>query len=118
MSEYQYFNDFTLFNPKTGKTKSLSDFGGIIYNNDNSKLTKNLLPEPNHIVEKNENIDGERYVKTTYGTRIIEIPCFFNGENACDLDELNMWLGTKHQQTLSFEGDYKEIDVVYNKGFD
>lgn len=119
MAEYQYYNDFTLTNTKNGNVKALSDFGGQIYNPNNDKLSKNLLPELNHIVDKNYNLDGERYIKSTYGTRIIEVPCFFQEiKGAGDLDDLNKWLGSKHQQVFSWIDDYKEIDVIYQKSLD
>lgn len=119
MAEYQYYNDFTLTNIKNRNIKALSDFGGQVYNPNNDKLSKNLLPEINHIVDKNENIDGERYIKSVYGTRIIEVPCFFQGSNGTlDLDDLNKWLGNKHQQVFSWKGDYKEIDVIYKSSID
>ena len=114
MSEHKYFSNFYLTNPKTGRSQSLEDFGGMVYNDNNEYYTKILLPTPNHITDKNDTFDGEKYEKTTYGTKTIEIPCFFHGDRARDLDAFNMWVGKKHQQVFHFEGDYKEIDVVYN----
>ena len=70
---------------------------------------------------KNENQDGERYVKTVYGTRIIEVPVYFSEDlGAGELFELNRWLGKKRQQTFQWVNDdeRKEIDVIYKEGFD
>lgn len=118
MAEFKYYNGFTLTNPITGKTKSLSDFNGIIYNPDNEKMTRTMLSEPTHITDKNDNCDGEQYIKTRYGTRIIEIPVFFKG--TVDEMELNKWLGCKRQQVFAWEDDddNKCIDVIYQKPFD
>lgn len=121
MADYQYFYGFKLTDKETGITKRLSDFGGTVYNPNSDGINKNLLPEPNHIVDKNENQDGERYVKTTYGTRIIEIPVVFaEKDGGGNLFELNQWLGKKRQQVFEWENDdeNKEIDVIYQKGFD
>lgn len=121
MANYQYFYDFKLTDIETGMTKRLSDFGGVVYNPNGDGNTKNLLPEPNHITDKNDNQDGERYVKTTYGTRLIEVPVVFSEKyGGGNLFELNQWLGKKRQQVFQWVGDdeNKEIDVIYQKGFD
>lgn len=121
MAEYQHFLDFKLTDPLTGNSKCLSDFGGIIINPDNNAYNKNLLPDPNHITDKDDMRDGEIYLSTTYGTRLIEITCFFSEEmGGGNLFELNKWLGKKRQQVFEWVGDdeHKEIDVIYNKGFD
>lgn len=121
MADYQYFEGFKLTDKETGITRSLSDFGGTVYNPNNDGVQRNLLPEPSHIVDKNENQDGERYVKTVYGTRSIEVPVVFaEKDGGGDLFELNRWLGKKHQQIFEWEDDeeHKEIDVIYQKGFD
>lgn len=118
MSEFKYYNGFSLTNPITGKSKSLSDFNGIVYNPNNEKMSRHFLPEPNHITDKNENCHGERYIKTVYGVKIIEVPVFFHGE--VDEMELAKWLGTDKQQTFEWEDDddNKCIDVVYKQSFD
>ena len=121
MANYQYYEDFKLIDKETGIEKRLSDFGGIVYNPNNDSITRNMLPDPEHITSKNENQDGERYVKTVYGTRIIEVPVYFSEDlGAGELFELNRWLGKKRQQTFQWVNDdeRKEIDVIYKEGFD
>lgn len=121
MADYQYYEGFILTDKQTGQTRRLSDFGGTIYNPNSDGVTRNLLPEPTHITDKNENQDGERYVKTLYGTRSIEIPVVFSEKDGGgELFELNKWLGKKRQQVFAWEDDAecKEIDVIYQKGFD
>lgn len=121
MANYQHFLDFKLTDPVTGISKCLSDFGGIIINKDKNAYNKNLLPDPNHITDSDDMRDGEIYLKTTYGTRAIEITCFFSEEmGGGNLFELNKWLGKKRQQIFEWVGDdeCKQIDVIYNKGFD
>lgn len=121
MADYQYYEGFKLTDKETGITRHLIDFGGVVYNPNADSISRNLLPEPTHVVDKNDNQDGERYVKTVYGTRIIEVPVVFSEKNGGgELFELNRWLGKKHQQVFEWEDDdeHKEIDVIYQKGFD
>lgn len=121
MAKYKHFLDFRLTDPVTGVSKCLSDFGGIIINKDNNAYNMNLLPDPNHITDNDDMRDGEIYLRTTYGTRAIEVTCFFSEEmGGGNLFELNKWLGKKRQQIFEWVGDdeRKQIDVVYNKGFD
>lgn len=119
--EYQYFDDFKIYDPQTGKSKTLSDFGGIVINSDKDAHSVNLLPDPNHIITSNEMRDGERYIATKYGTRSITVTCFFQGKKgAGDITELAGWIGKPYQRVFSWVGDdeNKEIDVVYSKGLD
>lgn len=121
MADFQYYDDFKLTDKETGVEKKLSDFGGIVYNPDSDALTRNLLPDPEHITDRNDNQDGERYIKTKYGTRIIEVPVYFNSEmGGGDLTELNKWLGKKKQRVFQWVDDEekKEIDVIYKEGID
>lgn len=121
MANYQYYSDFKLIDKETGIERRLSEFGGIVYNPDNNALTRNLLPDPEHITETNENQDGERYVKTVYGTRIIEVPVYFSEDlGGGELFELNRWIGKKRQQIFQWVDDEerKEIDVIYKEGID
>lgn len=121
MAYYQYYDDFKLIDKETGIEKRLSDFGGIVYNPNNDSVTRSMLLDAEHITSKNDNQDGERYVKTVYGTRIIEVPVYFSEDlGAGELFELSGWLGKKRQQTFQWVNDEerKEIDVVYKEGFD
>lgn len=121
MAKCQYFDDFKLIDKETGVERKLSDFGGIVYNPNKESFSRNLLPDPNHITSKDENSDGEQYVKTVYGTRIIEVPVYFSEDlGGGELFELNRWIGKKKQQIFQWVDDEerKEIDVVYKEGFD
>lgn len=111
MSEYIYYNDFRLGN------KTLSYFNGTIINTEADKKRQNLLPEVEHITDKDSSNNGERYIRSRYQPRIIDISVIFNGDT--DLDELRAWLGNNKLQTFSWEDDFisKEIDVIYNRGF-
>lgn len=112
MAEYQYYEDFKLGN------KTLSSFNGKIINTTSNTKKMNLLPEVEHITDKDTSNDGERYIRSRYQSRIIDISTIFNEDT--DIDELRAWLGNKELQTFSWEDDdiNKEIDVIYNKGFD
>jgi len=112
LSEYIYHNDFQLGN------KTLSSFNGIIINTDDSKKKMNLLPEIEHIVDKDSFNNGERYIRSRYQPRVIDIDVMFSDD--VDLDELSAWLGHNKQQTFSWCDDIidKEISVIYQKGFD
>lgn len=113
MSEYQYYNDFRL----GGKT--LSSFNGVIINKTDNTKKRNLLPEIEHLTDKDSTNNGERYVRSRYQPRIIDISVMFNGDT--DIEELTAWLGYNKLQTFSWEDELfldKEIDVIYQKGFD
>lgn len=112
MAEYQYFSDFKLGN------KYLSDFGNAtIYNKDANFHNIGMSPEVEHTTDKMDLRDGEIYVASKYNPRVIQIPVFF--PEVIDLNELNAWLCHKEQQVFSWvdDDDKKEIDVVYNAGF-
>jgi len=113
LPEYQYHEDFRLGN------KTLSYFNGIIINTNDTTKKYNLLPEISHITDKDTINNGERYIRSQYQPRIMEISVMFN--NDTDIDELNAWLGSNKLQTFSWEDENfldKEIDVIYQKGFD
>jgi hypothetical protein len=113
MGEYQYYEDFRLGN------KTLSSFNGVIINTTDNTKKMNLLPEIEHVTDKDTINNGERYIRSRYQPRIIEISTMFNDD--VDIEELNAWLGNNKQQTFSWEDEKfidKEIDVIYNKGFD
>lgn len=121
MADYEYHYDFKLIDKENGIEKKLSDFGGIVYNPNKDSINKNLLPDPEHITSKSNGIDGERYIRTVYGVRFIDVPVYFSEDlGAGELFELNQWLGKKKQQIFQWVDDEenKEIDVVYKEGFD
>lgn len=113
MSEYQYHEDFQL------GSKTLSSFNGTIINTTENVKKYNLLPDIEHITDKDSSNHGERYTRSRYQPRVIPISVIFEGD--VDLDELNAWLGYNKQQTFSWLDEQfidKEIDVIYDKGFD
>ena len=78
MGDYQHYNSFNLTDPKTGKTKNLTtDFGGIIINTNDEVYERECMPQINFITDKNDMRDGEIFLGATYGTRVIDITCFF-----------------------------------------
>ena len=114
MAEYQYYNDFRLGD------KTLSYFNGIIINPTETTKKRNLLPEIDHITDKDTINNGERYIRSRYQPRIIEISTMFSGKDV-DIEELTAWLGKNEPQKFSWEDELfldKEIQVIYNKGFD
>lgn len=112
LAEYQYHEDFRLGD------KTLSSFNGVIINTTDTTKKYNLLPEVEHITDKDTINNGERYIRSRYQPRTMDISVMFNDT---DLEELNAWLGNNKLQTFSWEDEQfldKEIDVIYNKGFD
>jgi hypothetical protein len=113
LSEYQYYNDFRLGD------KTLSSFNGTIINTDENKKKMNLLPDIENITDKDSSKHGERYIRSRYQPRVIDISVIFNQDT--DLDELRAWLGYDGLQKFSWEDELiteKEIDVIYNKSLD
>ena len=108
----RYFSDF-----KLGKHK-LSDFGGIRYN-PNGEISTSETPSPRHTTLELPGVNGEQYFRTVYDSRLITFPVYIEGD--IDIDRLRAWLCKDGQQTFCYIGengelDYKEIDVVFNKG--
>lgn len=101
----EYFDDFRLGD------KCLSDFNARIYNEDDG-WKKSLTPSLEHITEKIPNVDGQIFINSTYGSRIIELPIFI--ESSINMEEFSAWICKNKEQKFSFCGDDKEIDVIYN----
>jgi phage-related protein len=128
---YEHFTSFTLTDPKTGKTKSLTnDFGGVIVNTSDEFYERECMPQINFTTVKNDFIDGEIFIDSHYGTRLIELEVFFSEENGGgDLYELKKWLSKKYQQLFRWEDDWENLgiyaiesgnwksQVYYNKKF-
>lgn len=115
MSELKYFDDFSLGGIK------LSSFNGIRYNTDNDGIKYDSMPEPIHTTIDLPGVHGKYIYKTAYDTRLITVPVYIYDE--IDIDKFNAWVGCCNEQVFYYcnnEGmsDYKEIDVVYNKGID
>jgi phage-related protein len=115
LSELKYFDDFSLGDIR------LSSFNGIKYNPDSDGIKYDVMPEPVHTTINLPNVHGKYHYKTVYDTRLITIPVFVNG--SLDIDKFNAWVGNCDEQVFYYcnqDGsvDYKEIDVVYNRGID
>jgi hypothetical protein len=115
MGSLKYFNDFSLGDIR------LSSFKGIKYNPNSDGIKYDIMPDPVHTTIDLPNVHGKFHYKTAYGTRLISFPVFINGD--FDIDKFNSWVGNCKEQTFYYcntngEVDYKEIDVVYNKGID
>lgn len=114
--DIQYFSDFSL-----GGTK-LSSFNGIKYNPSGDGIPYDIsMPSPEHTTVKIPNTHGEKWFKTTYGTRLISVPVFIY--DTLDIDRFNAWVSDCNPRPFYFvnskgESDYKEIDVIYSKGID
>lgn len=111
--DYQHFNSFNLTDPKTGITKNLTDdFGGIIININDDTYDRECMPQQNFITEKNDMIDGELFINSHYGVRIIDVTCLFSEENGgADLFELKRWLGKKKQQLFTWDLDDEDKGI-------
>lgn len=108
--DYQHYNSFNLTDPRTGKTKNLTDdFGGIIINTSDETYERECMPQMSFITDKNDTRDGEIFIKANYGVRVIDMVCFFSEElGGGDLFELKRWLGKQYQQIFSWDGDDEE----------
>ena len=101
------YEDFRLGN------KKLSDFGGIIYNEDGWKISNGL--SSNKITSKLTNRDGELFLGLTYNPRVITIPIFIQED--IDIDEFYAWL-LNGEQELEFEDSDRKIKVVLDTQID
>ena len=84
-----YFEDFRFGD------KKLSDFGGIIYNEDGWQIDNGLTSS--RITTKLGSRDGELYIGSTYNPRTITIPIFLQEQL---FEERNMT--EAHKKNLSF----------------
>jgi phage-related protein len=122
--DYQHYNTFNLTDPITGKTKNIyDDFGGLIINTNETYYERECVPQVNFITDKNDTRDGEIFINAYYGTRVIEMTCFFSEEQGGgDLFELKRWLyksrdGRRHRQWFEWEGDDENKHIlVYESG--
>lgn len=101
------FEDFRLGD------KRLSDFGGIIYNEDGWKISNGL--SSNKTTTKMTNRDGEIFLGLTYNPRVITIPIFIQED--IDIDEFYAWL-LNGEQELEFEDSERKINVVLDTQID
>jgi len=122
LADYQHYNTFNLTDPRTGKTKNcLDDFGGIIINTNDETYERECMPQMNFVTDKNDNRDGEIFIKATRGSRNIDsLTLLFTEENGGgDLFELKRWLGKDYQQWFEWDGSDEEdgIWVIENGGW-
>lgn len=100
----EYFSDF-----KLGSYR-LSDFGGVIINDDGWKV--NLSPSAEYITEKTPLKDGEFFFGSRLNPRVISVKAYF--EEEIEVEKFVAWLTNPTPQSFSFVDDNKEIDVVYD----
>ena len=104
---YKIYKDFILGDSNI----KLSDFGGMLYNADNTKI--NLLPSHNVTSNKFGNRDGEIITSTNLDIRTIELNMYFKNSNL-DIKSLTQWLyNDKKEQWFQYVGDNKRIKVIY-----
>lgn len=96
-----YFEDFRFGD------KKLSDFGGIIYNEDGWNISNGLTSS--RTTAKLGNRDGELLVGSTYNPRTITIPIFLQED--IEIDEFYVWL-LNGEQELEFEDSERKIKAV------
>ncbi len=112
----QYYYDFRF------GSKKLSDFGGVIINEDGWKISNGLTSTKT--TEKLPMRDGELFMYETLNPRIITIPILI--EQDIDLNGFYSWL-LDGEQELELIGDNKKINAIldnqidfkcyYNNGF-
>ena len=102
-----YFEDFRFGD------KKLSDFGGIIYNEDGWFISNGLTSAKT--TTKLSNRDGELFLSSTYNPRTITIPIFL--QRNIDLDEFFAWL-LNGEQELEFVNSGRKINVILDNQID
>lgn len=119
MADYQHFMTFNLTDPLTGKTKNIfDDFGGRIINTNEQYYERECMPQVNFITDKNDNRDGEIFINAHYGTRTIDMVCFFDeADGGGDLFELKRWLyksrdGKRYPQLFEWDGDDEDKYIL------
>lgn len=98
------FTDFKLGN------RTLSSFGGAIYNNGNVGQA-NLLPSISIQTEENTGVDGAIPYSSKIEPRTIELSVVFQVDNF-DREGFNNWLNFKEPQWFNFIGDNRKIKVM------
>lgn len=111
--QYQHHTSFNLTDPKTGKTKNLTnDFGGIIINVNDEVYERECMPQINFITVKNDFMDGELFMDAKYGIRVIDLEIFFSEElGGGDLFELKKWLGKQYRQLFTWDDDWEDLGI-------
>lgn len=102
-----YFEDFRFGN------KKLSDFGGIIYNEDGWLISNGLTSAKT--TTKLTNRDGELYLGASYNPRTITIPIFLQED--IDIDEFYAWL-LDGEQELEFDDSDRKIKAILDNQLD
>ncbi len=102
-----YFEDFRFGD------KKLSDFGGIIYNEDGWIISNGLTSSKT--TTKLSSRDGELYLGSTYNPRTITVPIFLQED--IDIDEFYAWL-LNGEQELEFEDSDRKINAVLDNQLD
>ena len=100
----KYYSDFIF------GQKSLSSFGGIIYN-DSDTFKKTIGRNPKHITLTIPN-KGQIYYGTEYEPYQFDVPCYF--ERTLSEAEITEWIINSGEQPFQYVGDDKAINAVYN----
>ena len=87
--------------------KKLSDFNGVIVNDDGWTIKNGLSSEK--ITEKLPRVHGELFIDYSYNARTIEVPIFIDGD--IDMDEFYAWI-LDGEQWLEFIGSNRKIKAI------
>lgn len=102
-----YYSDFKFGN------KYLSDFNGIIINDNGWKINNNVTM--NKITDKINMKDGEVFLGNTFSPRTITIPIHIYSD--IDLDEFYAWL-LSGEQYFEFKNSNRRIKAIFDNQID
>jgi phage-related protein len=91
--------------------KYLSDFGGMVGDNNGGKLNYSLLPSREYIIDRPFNYDGEIVFDVHVNPRSWEVPIFFYDINDNNIRSISKWLDTDEAQPFYFKNDTVRINA-------
>lgn len=92
----------------------LSEFGGIVADNEGGKITYSLLPEREYVINHPFECDSTFVFKSRLKPRIWEVPIFFNDLDYAGIRKIAGWLNSPTTSQFFYKGDSLMINARIN----